>query len=103
MSPRKIKFGNKRLTKAFTKVLERASRDVYRKMVIEKVKPIPNGILAICESPDKLFQHIDKMSNWQVSIELAKIGLSDTELMSIPYKVRRLILFDLLSRLQSRH
>jgi hypothetical protein len=100
-SRKKITFKKLRLSKVFTKVLEQAYRDVCRKSN-ERTKSAQDDIIIIPESQVQVFQYVDTLSEWQVSVALARSGLSNEEVKSIPDKVRRLILFDILLRLHSR-
>lgn len=84
----------------FVKVLNDASRVVYDKLSIKQVKPVRGVTLTSCETPNQLFQYVDTLSERQLSLGLAKYGFSDEELGSLPDVVRRLILFDTMSKLR---
>jgi hypothetical protein len=62
----------------------------------EEIKPI-SDVFTPNESLGRLISFVAKLNVWQVSVQLVKYGLSEEELTSIPDKVRRLILFDILS------
>lgn len=85
----------------FAKVLKDASRVAYQKLWIKQVKPV-RGVTLTCETPNHLFQYVDKLSEGQLSVTLARYGFSDEELGSMPDVVRRLILFDTMSKLRSQ-
>ena len=89
---------DQRLPKEFIKALEVASRDVYHEQWLKKEKQDRNIVLNSCESPQELFLYVDTLSEWQVSLELAKFGFTSEELGSITDVVQRLILFDMLSK-----
>lgn len=62
----------------------------------EEIKPI-RDVFTHDESLGRLISYVAKLSIWQVSFQLLKYGLSQEEITSMPDKVRRLILFDILS------
>lgn len=62
----------------------------------EEIRPI-RDVFPNNEFLGRLISYVAKLSVWQVSIQLVKYGLSEEESRSMPDKVRRLILFDMLS------
>lgn len=62
----------------------------------EEMKPV-RDVFTHNESLGRLISFVANLSVWQVSVQLVKYGLSEEELTSMPDKVRRLILFDILS------
>jgi hypothetical protein len=66
----------------------------------KKYRVVPKHVrdVFIPDAPDQLFLQIQELSEREVTLELLKYGVKEKEIGSMSEKVRRLILFDILSK-----